>query len=117
MFALDASVSAGPDRFTSLCGITSLFTTVSVAPLVSVTDCDGLYAPPLTAHEWQPRSWCLIVRVVPAWGLAVAARRSEAPATARTDNVRVIGAPFVSTQTGVRDCRADQAQRGAGVSS
>ena len=50
------SASAGPDTFTSLCGITSLFTIVSDAPFVTVTDCDDLKAPPLTDHEWQPRS-------------------------------------------------------------
>jgi hypothetical protein len=111
MFALDGIVSAGPDSLTSLCGMTSSFMVVSVAPFVSVSDCDGLYAPPLTDHEWQPRNWCLIVRVVPDRGLAVAARRSEAPATARTDNVRVMSAPFGSFKRGGGEGASDQASR------
>src|SRR3954447_958596 len=111
MFALDGIVSAGPDSLTSLCGMTSLFTIVSVAPFFSVSDCDGLDAPPLTDHEWQPRSWCLIVKVVPDCGLAVAARKREAPATASTDNVRVMNAPFVSLERGGTEGAPDQASR------
>src|SRR5262249_53690762 len=54
----------GPDVSTSLCGMTSLFRTVRVAPRESWTTCVALYAPPFNDHVWQPRIWWRMVSVV-----------------------------------------------------
>jgi hypothetical protein len=42
MFAVFGRLSDGPDRRTSLCGITSLLTMVSVEPFETMIDCAGL---------------------------------------------------------------------------
>src|SRR5262245_11875579 len=110
MLALLASVIVGPETLTSLCGITSLFTTVRTLPFARVIDCDALYGPPLTDQVWQPRTWCLIVSVAPDRGLAGAASTRTAAAAARNE-MRFMVPPFVSRQRGPSEGRGDRAAR------
>src|SRR5438034_5865211 len=49
--------AAGPLVSISLCGITSLSTTVIEPPRRSVTACCALNWPPFSDQLWQPRSW------------------------------------------------------------
>src|SRR6185312_987551 len=92
------SFAAGPETWTSLCGITSLFVTTATVPRASFTDRAALKGEPFTAHVWQPCIW---------WRMTMDARGAEADATlasarAATATVAIrplIAAPFGSAES------------------
>src|SRR5437879_4818768 len=57
--------TAGPLALMSVCGITSVFLIVSVAPRAKLIVWVGLNGPPFSDQEWHPWVWWRISRVAP----------------------------------------------------
>src|SRR3954454_9730965 len=102
--------SAGPLVSTSLCGITSLFVTVSQLPRFSAIDWPALNGPPLTDHVWHPRIWWRMTTEALDVGAAEAAPAAitAARAAART---KVVCLSFIGVSlSGSSECGRKRAR-------